>query len=589
MPSTSRFHAVALFTAVVAGASFAQQPAEKPAPPAASMRPAPTAGADGGLSAELLYRILLGDVALQRGEPQLAARAYLDAARETRDVRLTRRAAEIAYQTRQRALAEQAARLWLELEPDAQRPKQMLTVLASGNLPREAPEGSEEDLRGRLERLLADAAANGEGVAEPFMQLNRLFAQQPDKVAVFRLIEDLAKPYPASPEAQFAVALAGYNTGLADPAIGKTTIDATERALALRPGWDRAALLKAQILAKGSREAAIAWLRSVVAKSPDSKILRTGLAQMLAEDRQYDESRAIYQRLFTENPTQLEYQFAVAALAVQTKDWATAERELEALKRAGYGEDGQIEMFLGQVAEEQQRYDEAIRRYAAMPDGERAWFAKLRIAALMAKQGKVADARRYLADLPAVTIEQRIQVRQAEAQLLREAGDLAGAYAVLGKGLEEHPDSPDLLYDRAMVAERLDKIAEAEAGLRKLLAMRPDDPHTLNALGYTLVDRTTRVDEGFVLIQKAHALSPSDPFILDSMGWALYRLGRYDEAVTYLRRALAERPDPEIAAHLGEVLWTKGEPERAREVWRSQLKATPDNPVLLETVRRHEK
>jgi tetratricopeptide (TPR) repeat protein len=345
-------------------------------------------------------------------------------------------------------------------------------------------------------------------------------------------------------------------------------------------------MLKAQILAKGSREAAIAWLRSVVAKSPDSKILRTGLAQMLAEDRQYDESRAIYQRLFAENPTQLEYQFAVAALAVQMKDWATAERELEALKRAGYGEDGQIEMFLGQVAEEQQRYDEAIRRYAAMPDGERAWFAKLRIAALMAKQGKVADARRYLADLPAVTIDQRIQVRQSESQILRDAGDNAGAYAVLEKALAEHPDEPDLLYDIAMVAEKLDRLDVVESRLSRLIALKPDNAQALNALGYTLVDRTSRTSEGLALIEKAHRLQPSDPFILDSMGWAHYRMGQLDEAERYLRKAMTERPDAEIAAHLGEVLWKKGETDRAREVWQSQLKASPDNAVLRETIRR---
>jgi tetratricopeptide (TPR) repeat protein len=590
MPFTMRGGGVALL-AIVAGASYAQ-PADKQAtPPAASVRPAPAISdpGDGGLTAELFYRILLGDVALQRGEPALAARAYLDVARETRDVRLTRRAAEIAYQTRQRTLAEQAARLWLELEPDAQRPRQMLTVIASGNMPRDAGEGAEADLRARLEKLFADAAASGDGVAEPFLQINRLFAQQPDKVAVFRLIQDLAKPYPASPEAQFAVGLAGYNTGLTDPAIGKATIDAADRALALRPGWDRAALLKAEILAKGSRTSAIDFLRAFQKQAPDSKLLRTGLAQLLVEDRRYDEARAIYQKLLAENPTQLEYQFALAALAMQAKDWTAAEEQLTALKRAGYGEDGLVEIYLAQVAEEQQRYDEAIRRYAAVPDGERGWLAKLRIAGLMGKTGKVAEARRYLADLPAVTIEQRVQVRQAEAQLLREAGDVAGAYEVLGKGLVEHPDSPELIYDRAMVAEKLDKIAEAEAGLRRLMAMRPEDPHTLNALGYTLVDRTSRVDEGFVLIQKANALSPNDPFILDSMGWALYRLGRMDEAVVFLKRAFAERPDPEIAAHLGEVLWAKGEPDRAREVWQSQLGLTPDNPMLLETVRRHVK
>ncbi len=588
MPFPSRRCAVATFAALATGASLAQPAGPEAAPPAASVRPAPsTSGTPDGLTAELLYRILLGDVALQRGEPALAARAYLDAAREARDARLARRATEVAFQARQRGLAEQAARLWSELEPDAARPKQILAAIASGNLPQEGADGGDADLRARLERFLSDAATSGDGVGEPFLQINRLFAQHPDKVAVFRLIQDLAKPYPTSAEAAFAVGLAGYNTGLTDPAIGKATTDAADRALALKPGWDRAALLKAEILAKGSRESAIAWLRSFEKQAPGSKAVRSGLAQYLVEDRKYGEARAIYQRLFDENPTQREYQFAVAAISMQMRDWATAERQLAALKEAKFGEDGVVELYFAQVADEDGRYDEAIRRYREVPEGDRGWLAKLRIAAVMGKQGKVDEARRYLADLPAVTIDQRVQVRQAEAQLLREAGDLAGAYAVLGKGLDEHPDAPDLIYDRAMVAEKLDRVAEAEAGLRRLMELRPEDPQTLNALGYTLVDRTSRVDEGFVLIQKAHAIAPSDPFILDSMGWALYRLGRLDEAAGYLRRALNERPDPEIAAHLGEVLWAKGEPDRAREVWQSQLKVTPDNPMLLETVRRH--
>jgi len=205
----------------------------------------------------------------------------------------------------------------------------------------------------------------------------------------------------------------------------------------------------------------------------------------------------------------------------------------------------------------------------------------------MGKQGKRDEAKRYLADLPAVTIEQRVQVRQTEAQIYRDANDNAGALAILEQGLAEIPDSTDLVYDRAMVLEKLDRIEDAEKALRRLVEMKPEDAHALNALGYTLVDRTSRVEEGFRLIEKAHRLSPSDPFILDSMGWALYRMGRLDEAEQYLARAFAERPDPEIAAHWGEVLWAKGQQQKAKEIWQSQIKATPGHPLLLETMRRH--
>ena len=185
-----------------------------------------------------------------------------------------------------------------------------------------------------------------------------------------------------------------------------------------------------------------------------------------------------------------------------------------------------------------------------------------------------------------MTREQRVQVQQADAQVLRDAGDNATAYAVLGSALVEFPDDPDLLYDVAMVAEKLDKIDVAEAKLTRLIELKPANAHALNALGYTLVDRTPRVAEGLAYIERALALMPDDPFILDSVGWAHFRMGRLDEAEKHLRRAMEQRPDPEIAAHLGEVLWAKGERAGAQDVWQSQLKSAPDNAVLLETVRR---
>jgi tetratricopeptide (TPR) repeat protein len=549
--------------------------AAKPAAPAADLSP------------DAFYRIMLAEVALQRGEPAVASRAYLEAARETRSASLARRAAEVALATRQRSVAEQAATLWTEIDPSAERPKQILTALAAGTAGALASETGESDLRTRLERFLADAALSGGGVGEPFLQLNRVFAQQSDKTAVYRLIVELAKPYPTTPEAQFAIGLAGLNSGLTDEGIASESMHAVDRALELKPDWDRAILLKAELIAKRSGADAVRYLESAVARLPDSRPLRGALAQFLTEQKRYREARDLYRKLMAGDSAQRELQFGVAVLSVQLKDWDAAEAELGELKRAGFGDAGQVEYYLAQVSEERGRLDEAIARYKDVPEGERGWLAKLRVAAVLGKQGKRDDARRWLADLPAVTIEQRVQVRQAEAQLFRDANDNAGALAILEQGLKEHVDAPDLLYDRAMVLEKLDRIADAESTLRRLVALKPDDAQSLNALGYTLVDRTSKLDEGFRLIERAHKLAPSDPFILDSMGWALYRLGRLDEAEQYLVRAFSERPDPEIAAHLGEVLYARGQPQKARELWQSQLKQSPDHPLLLETMRRH--
>jgi tetratricopeptide (TPR) repeat protein len=575
------FRALAVIGAAFTLGSIAcAQPSRLPGNDAATPRPSGE-----GLSADLFYRLLLGDVALQRGDGALAARAYLDAAREAKDVRIAKRATEIALSSRQRALAQEAAKLWSSLDPAAERPKQVIAALAGGS-DRDVESSGDEDLKLRLSRLLADTAVSGGGVGEAFLQINRLFSQQSDKKAVFRLIRELAQPYPSSPEAHFAVGLAGLNAASDDMAIASSALTETERALELRPDWERAALLKAELISKRSPDAAIKYLQEFVASQPNSKGAAGALAQFYVEQKRYGDARDVLQKLWDDDKSSRELEFGVATISLQMKDYAQAERLFQDLKSAGYGEPGAIDLYLAQIAEETKRYADAIERYKAVDEGERAWLAKLRIGALLGKLGKMDEAKRWFADLPAVTIEQRVQVRQGEAQLLRDAGDTAGAYAVLMRAVEEHPDSPDLIYDLALVAERLNKIDEAEARLTKLVELKPDDAQALNALGYTLVDRTPRTSEGLALIEKAHKLSPGDPFILDSMGWALYRLGRLDEAESYLKRALAERPDAEIAAHLGEVLWAKGDRDSARAVWKAQLDANPDNVVLKETVKR---
>jgi tetratricopeptide (TPR) repeat protein len=547
--------------------------------------PMPSPTGDRGLSADVFYRVLLGDVALQRGETSLAARAYFEAARDSGDPRVAKRATEIALAARMRGLAEQSARLWSTLEPESERPKQILAAIAAGKTG--AGDGPvDSELKQRLEKLLTDAALTERGPGEIFLQLSRFFGDASDRKQIYELVRELAKPYPKSAEAHFAVALAAYTGGVPADAPGNPALVEVDAALAIQPDWERAALLKAEILARGKPDAALAFLQTFVTANPEARAAAGALAQFYVEQKRYTEARAVFQKLWDRDRSAREFEFGVAVISTQMKDWETAEALFLDLQKAKYGDNGAVELYLAQLAEETGRYQDAIDRYKSVPEGERAWLAKLRVAAMLAKQGKMVEARRWLEDLPAVTIEQRVQVRQAEAQLLRDANDNAGAYEVLLLALKEHPDSTELMYDAAMVAEKLDRIDDAEARLRRIVELKPDDAQSLNALGYTLVDRTPRAEEGFALIEKAHKLSPDDPFILDSMGWGLFRLGRYAEAETYLVRAMKERPDAEIAAHLGEVLWAKGERERAQEIWQTQLKSTPDHPLLLETVRR---
>lgn len=562
--------------ALAAGEASAQASAA-PAPSDPAATPDKSEPVD-ELTADVLYRILVGDVAMQRGDAALAARAYFEAARDAQDAVLARRATETALFARQRTLALEAARLWQQLDPKADRARQMVASLALS--------GAGTDLKAELQRVLIEAAANDKSLGEAFLQINQALAAQTDKAVVFRLVQDLAKPYPNVAEAWFAVALAGYNTKLGDAEIAVAATRAADRALELKPGWDRAALVKADILAKASPESAIAFLASFLAATPDSRAIAGALAQLYVEQKRFADARAIFQRLWDENPDDHEFEFAVAAISLQMKDYATAQRLLEELDRAGYGDKGVVAFYLAQVAEETKRYDAAIARYREVTEGDRAWLAKLRIGAMIAKKSDVAAARSYLEGLQPETKEQQVELAQSRAQLSRDAGDYKSAYAILAAALDRQPDSIDLLYDVAMVAERLDRIDEVETRLKRLIELKPDNAQALNALGYTLVDRTTRIAEGLKLIEKALQIAPGDPFILDSMGWANYRMGNLDDSEKFLRRALRDQADPEIAAHLGEVLWAKGERDRAREVWQSALKSTPDNPVLIETMRR---
>jgi predicted Zn-dependent protease len=583
IPPLAAAIALALFTLAGPPRLLAQDGPPQPASATSDGASAAPMKPEAPLSAELMYRLLVGDIALQRGEPAIAARAYYEAARESKQVALAQRATEIAIAARQRGLATDAAKLWSSLDPTAERPKQVLAAIE-----RAGPGGdfADGELKAQIEKALAQAATNPEALADAFLQLNRLLAQETDRAETYKLIASLAQPYQNIPEAHFAVALAAFNAGPKDMAMRTAAAREIDQALAQKPGWERAVILKSEILGRDSPAAAIDYLAGVAETQPDSRAIQGALAQSYVEQKRYADARAVLQRLWDRNKSSREYEFGIAALSMQMKDWDSAEKLLEDLKRANYGENGIIEYSLAQVAEESGRYELAIERYRAVPEGERAWQGKLRIAAMMGKLKRVDEARKYLHELPAVTIDQKVEVSQTEAEILREAGENATAYDVLAKALEAHPDDLDLLYDTAMVAEKLDKIDVAEARLKRLIELSPENAQALNALGYTLVDRTPRAQEGYALIEKALKLAPEDPFIQDSMGWALYRMGKLDDAESYLRRALAARQDAEIAAHLGEVLWVKGDRATAQQVWQSQLKSTPDNPLLLETVRR---
>jgi Flp pilus assembly protein TadD len=523
------------------------------------------------LSEPMLYEFLLGEIALQRGDPQLAAQTYLDLARRTGDARVARRAVEIANQAQLSDLALEAAKVWEKL--DAQSPQALQVVAALLVAAKRVDEAEPY-----LHKLLSSEGVNLES---GFLQLNRLLAGNPDKASNLRVVRKLAARHPQLAAAHFAVAQAALSAE--DDAAALTAI---RQAAALRPDWEIPALFEAQVLQKRSPAEAAKRLGEFVERNPQSREARMNYARALVLDKRYDEAREQYQAMLAASPGNTEVIYAVGLLAFQLKDYPVAEENMKRLLGMGYRDANGVRYLLGQMAEEQKQWPAAIEWYESIKEGDHLLPARMRAAGAIAKQGKLDDARAYLRRVGADHPEDGVQLLIAEAQLLRDANRHRDAFDLLGEALARQPEQPELLYDLALTAEKLERFDLLEANLRKLIEVKPDHAHAYNALGYSFADRNTRLPEARKLIEKALELSPEDYFIMDSLGWVQYREGKLKDAAQTLRRAYAGRPDAEIGAHLGEVLWRLGERTEAERVWQESLKASPENETLRKTIQR---
>lgn len=577
MIARSRFQIpFAALAATLLLSACAQAPAQRDADPAPAPTAKPAARAEPlpkqELTGQILYQSLLAEIAGQRGNLGLSVSAYLDLARSTRDPRYARRAAEMALHGRDVQTALQAARLWAEIDPESALARQMLAgLLVSANRLDELPQ--------HVAKLLAQ---EGDNLGDGLMRLNRLFARYPDKQAVLAIIEQLTVPYVGLAEAHYARAQAALHAGA-----WQRGVEEADKALGLRPDWDTAAMLKAQLQRAEAPEASLETLRRHLAAHPQAREVRLQYARGLVGARKFPQARAEFQRLLGDYPDNPDVIYAVAVLSMQLSDWDTAEANFSKLLGRDFTEADTVRLYLGQIAEERKQFDVALRRYAEVAPGEQYLAAQLRIAQLLARQGQLDAGRRHLQALRAAGQADRIQLLLAESQLLRDAGQTREAYALLTESLAAQPEQPELLYEAALLAEKIGQHDVLEANLRKLIALKPDHAHAYNALGYSFAERNQRLAEAEQLITKALQLSPDDPFIIDSMGWVLFRKGDSAGAVLHLQRAYSIRPDPEIAAHLGEVLWLLGRQDEARRTWQEAAKANPGNEVLAEVIKRY--
>ncbi len=517
------------------------------------------------LTGQMLYEFLLGDIASQRGTPEMASQIYMKLADSTRDPRVASRAAHLAYEAHEMERTVDALKLWLELEPASLEAKQMLSMMLIG-------EGRLDEAQPYLADMLA---AYPDRAGHALIKIYPILAQHPDKVAAFSLLQNLAQPYPRVAEAHLVLAQAAEAAGKRELAL-----EEVRKARALRAEWEAATLLEAQLQQRSSPQEALALLKKYLAAYPEANESRMLYARILLERKQYAEARSEFQRLLDMRPENAELAFAVAMLSLQMGELEQAENGLRQALVNGKKDESTVYYYLGQLGEARNNQEEALQNYLMVHEGENVFPARIRAAYLLYKTGKLEEALDYLHQTPGQNNQQRVQLLSLEAQILRDAKQLEAAYQVLMQGLEKLPNHADLLYAAGMLADLTGKYEIFEQMMRKVIQVNPDNAQAYNALGYSLLDRNERLEEGMQLVEKAIQLAPDDFAIMDSVGWGHYRLGNIPKSLEFLRRAYEASTDPEVAAHLGEVLWVKGEKEQAKKVWDDALKLHSDNAVL---------
>lgn len=523
------------------------------------------------LTPELLYQLLLAEFAGQGGALRLSADLYLKTAQETRDPRLAQRATRIAIYARDTDTALTAALLWVELSPqdyDAQQSAAALLIRSNRG----------DEAIPYLEKLLQIAPDDN---SHGYLLVANLLSHEQDKARAMAVMERLISTHRDNPSALYALAHLANQLDQNEKAEEILNTLLTEH-----PEQTQALLLQARVLhSLGKGEAALESLHRALQQSPDNDQLRLTYARMLVDARHLPEAREEFRILNRHLPDNSDVIYALGLLALEAGDTDDATRYFtELLDHSERQEEARF--ALGQIAEARKQPKEAIEWYQSVPQGERYMEAQLQAARLIAREEGFDEARRYLQELPLHTPEEQIQRYLAEGELFSGEERYEEAMELYDEALVLFIDNTQLLYARALTAEKIDRLDILEQDLKRILSRDPDNAQALNALGYTLTDRTNRHQEALDYIERAYKQRPEDPAILDSMGWVLYHLGRLDEAQQFLKQAAAKLEDGEIAAHLGEVLWANGQKEEAKKVWNEALKFAPDHKVLQQTIER---
>ena len=530
-------------------------------------------GSQSELTGDLLYELLVAEFAGNVGDMALAIDAYDRAAMITEDARVAARATYIAVYSEQYDKALELLERWEKLDPEDPDLSRMYAIT---HLKLGQPLLAATYIQGILDTV----EVNGH---EKALAVKRLLAKESnveDGLVVLDALNksDTSNHHMLILQARYAAQLEKFDEALA----------LLDRVLEIDATLADVHIIKARILAaQGKQEQAMALIALVLTEQPDNDHLRLQYARMLVEQRKFHQAKAQFNVLLQDDPQNADILLSMGLLNIETGDLDEASRHLQKLVEIGQKQDIS-NYYLGRIAQNREEHKIAISYYLKVKSGDYLFDSKLRIAGLFARLGRVDEGLQQLEVLAEkqTSWPHRVRAYLAQGEILASKQRYLEALEMYSRALQQKPDDADLLYARALIAEKADRIDITEADLLKLLSAQPENANALNALGYTLADRTERLEEARDYIKRAAELVPDDPAILDSLGWVSYRLGNMQDALKWLGMAFEKLEDAEIAAHYGEVLWKNDRKEEAEKVWKIGLEHNAEHPVLLETMKR---
>lgn len=523
----------------------------------------------GSFTQDTLYSLLVAELAGQRNRFDIALDNYVTQAVSTQDPGVSERAFRIAEYVGADDAALDTALIWARNDPSNLESQRAAAIQL-------ARAGRYDDSMRYMERVL-----QGQGDTHfDFLALAAAETDTDTRTALIKSFDRLLAKYPSNGQLIFGKALLLQQNGESEASL-KLLEDHPPKDGEIAPILLRTRLL--QSLGRGKEGLSI--LEKSLKKYPEDKRLRLTYARMLVEQNRMNDAKVQFANLLQQYPDDDDLRLSLALVCLEAKAWDEAAGYLEELvAREAHVDTAHLN--LGRIFEERDDPQSALDEYAQVGPGQDFLPAQLRQADILISNGNAAEASRRLKEARDNQPDYAIQLYLIEAETLTANDHPERGWQVLGSALKQYPDDLNLLYTRAMLAEKRDNLAQMETDLRAILKRDPENAMALNALGYTLADRTTRYAEARELIEKAHQITPDDPAVLDSLGWVNFRMGNLEEAERLLREALQRFPDHEVAAHLGEVLWARGKEREARQVWAKALEDQPDSPVLRSTVQR---